>query len=96
MVMIRSGRAVALEDSLYHGSSNAERLVDTSESVKDLQRDASYLNQLAQLEYEAAKGFYGVWSDHAYREQRKDVVDEVEFQSNATRLQKLWRWIRGG
>ena len=70
---------------------------DTTESVRDLQADAADMQQLAAAEYEAARESRGQWADASIRHARPDVVQEVEFQTQAAWWQKLWRrLVRGG
>ena len=94
--MVRFGRANISSNGLYGSIGAKDRLLDTTESVKDLQADAEYMETLAQAEYKAASESRGMWADHSVRQSRKDIVDEVEFQSTASFWQKLWRQLRGG
>lgn len=95
-LLIRNGRAsVAAEQGMY-GLSSHERITETSDSVRDLQRDAAYMERLSRAEYDAAANYYGIWTDPAYREKRRDLVEEVEFQTRAPWWRKVSRWIRGG
>jgi hypothetical protein len=71
-------------------------VVDTTESVQDLQKDVKYMEQLVQAEYTAAREARGQWADPGVRSRRRDIVEEVEFQATATFWQKLWRRLRGG
>ena len=93
--MIRFGRASIASKGIYVHNA-ADQILDTSDSVRDLQRDAAYMDKLGQLEYKAAAGSYGMWGDSTIRESRSDVVEEVEFQKKAPIWRKLWRWLRGG
>jgi hypothetical protein len=93
--MVRFGRSTVATDGLYYHDSNG-RVIDTNSNVKELRKDATYLEQLSNAEYEAAKGSYGMWADSEVRQSRADVVEEVEFQSQAPVWKKIWRWIRGG
>lgn len=93
------GRA-SVADGLYStsGSSSSQesvsKIVDTTTSVKDLEKDAAYLSRLAKAEYNAAKGQYGMWADSSIRDARPDIVEEVDFQTKAPLWKKVWRWIR--
>jgi hypothetical protein len=69
--------------------------VDASENLVDLRADAQYLQDLAAAEYEAAAERRGLWADPTFRQERSDVVAEVEFQATASFWQKLWRRFRG-
>lgn len=92
--MVERGRAVARSDGLYsHGQH--EQLVDASDSVKLLEQDARYLDRLSRAEYKAAAGLYGMWADSSIQKERSDVMEEVDFQTNAPAYKKLWRWLRG-
>jgi hypothetical protein len=93
--MVRFGRSTVTTDGLYYHDSNG-RVIDTNSNVKELRKDATYLEQLSNAEYEAAKGSYGMWADSEVRQSRADVVEEVEFQTQAPMWKKIWRWIRGG
>ncbi len=71
-------------------------ITDSSQRLQDLRNDVKYLDRLAKAEFEAARQSMGMWSVPEVRESKRDVVEEVEFQCNASFLQKVWRWIRGG
>lgn len=92
--MVLKGYAAVSDDGLYPHSP-AERVVDATEQVKSLQRDAGYMERLGRAEYQAARGSYGVWADPEYRQERADVMDEVYFQEKASVFRKAWRWLRG-
>jgi len=105
--MVMSGRAAVASDdgglyahSLEDGTDKKkvkERIVDATPSVDALRDDAAYLTRLGQAEYRAAAEKRGMWSDLNVRETRRDVVEEAEFQANATVWQKLWRRVvKGG
>ncbi|GKY99405.1 hypothetical protein MPSEU_000895200 [Mayamaea pseudoterrestris] len=94
--MVQHGRAITKEDTLYGPTSEEHVMVDMSDSLKDLQRDAAYFEQLSNLEYQAARKYRGIWSDLSYRENREDVVDKIDFQAVSTIFNKLMRWLRGG
>lgn len=80
----------------WYSCKQNENIIDTSESVGDLRKDASYISRIGRAEFEACKGFYGIWSNEEYRKTRKDIVEEVEFQRKASVWRKLWKFIRGG
>lgn len=92
--MVRKGYAVVSDDGLYPHTPK-ERVVDTTDETKVLQHDAAYMERLGRAEYYAAKGSYGIWADPDFRESRGDVVDEIEFQEQASVFRKVWRWWRG-
>jgi hypothetical protein len=73
-----------------------DHILDTSDGVRDLRRDAVYMDKLGKLEYAAASGSYGMWGDKIIRESRRDVVEEGEFQKSAPVWRKILRWLRGG
>ena len=91
--MVKAGRAIPSEDGLYTHAAT-ERVVDATDNVKLLRKDAAYVERLESAEYQACTGSYGIWADPAYRESRSDVVEEVEFQQSASFLKKTWRWLR--
>ena len=70
-------------------------IMDASDRVEDLKRDIKYIKQLEDAEYQAAKDSAGMWADQLVRDSRQDLIEEVKFQTEATRLQKIWRWLRG-
>ena len=72
------------------------KIVDTSQRINDLRKDVKYLDRLAKVEFDAAKKSAGMWSVPEVRQMKKEVVEEVEFQSKSNVFQKLWRYIRGG
>lgn len=92
-LMILKGFAVVSEDGLFPHTP-AERVVDTTDAIKILQRDGAYMERLGRTEYQAARGSYGVWANPDYRTARADVVDEVNFQERASVFRKIWRWWR--
>lgn len=78
-------------------SDNASTCIqDSSQRLQDLRNDVKYLDRLAKTEFEAARQSMGMWSVPEVRESKREVVEEVEFQCNASFIQKVWRWIRGG
>lgn len=72
------------------------KIVDSSQRISDLRHDVKNLDRLAKTEFEAAKKSMGMWSVPEVRESKREVVEEVEFQSKASIFQKLWRQFRGG
>jgi hypothetical protein len=98
--MVQRGLAVPSQDGgMYpHADAIADRtIVDGETDPQQFRRQhIRYMNELVQAEYAACAGSYGIWSNPLYRTQRRDVVEEVEFQQTANALQKLWRWIRHG
>lgn len=94
--LVRYGHACVESEMFMKNSHTASsRITDASTGLETLRKDVNYLDRLGKLEYDAAKGFYGMWSDTMIREKRRDIVDEVEFQNNASLWQRLWRWMRG-
>jgi hypothetical protein len=95
--MVRFGRSSAATDGLSYAESGG-RMIDTTTNVKMLRKDANYLEQLGNAEFEAAKGSYGMWADPEVRKSqgRADVIEEVLFQTEASVWKKMWRWFRGG
>jgi hypothetical protein len=94
--LVRYGHACVESEMFMKNTHTAgSRITDSSTGLETLRKDVNYLDRLGKLEYDAAKGFYGMWSDTMIRDKRRDIVDEVEFQSNASVWQRLWRWMRG-
>jgi len=71
------------------------RTVDGSTQLHDLQADAECLENLAKLEFAAAKEAVGMWSDSYVRSLRPELIKEVEFEKNASFFSKTRRFIRG-
>ncbi|KAG7363697.1 hypothetical protein IV203_027058 [Nitzschia inconspicua] len=69
-------------------------VVDTSHRLPDLRHDVKYLDTLAQTEVRAAQTKVGMWknSQQLMTQLKPDVMEEADFQTNATKWQKLWRW----
>lgn len=74
--------------------STGTTIKDTSQRLQDLRDDVKYLDRLAKVEFEAARQSIGMWSVPEVRESKREVVEEVEFQTKASTIQKLWRWLR--
>lgn len=70
-------------------------IVETSSDLKHLEMDLKYIERLAKVEYQAVKESQGMWSDSMIRKERRDLIDEVEFQTNASVFQKLWKAFQG-
>jgi hypothetical protein len=77
-------------------SSRRRKLVDSSQRIHDLRNDVKYLDWLAKAEFQAAKESMGMWSVPEVRASKAEIIEDVEFQTKANSLQKLWRWLRGG
>jgi len=92
--LVKYGRANV--SSLMLSTIETYPIVETSSDVKHLEQDSKYMEQLERAEHGAVKESLGMWSDSMVRRVQKDLVEEVEFQTNATMLQQLWRRIRGG
>ena len=65
--------------------------IDGSTKISDIQADVKYLELLASFEMNAIKQRNGIWSIARIREERPDLVDEAEFESQAGILKQLWR-----
>jgi endonuclease YncB( thermonuclease family) len=91
--LVRYGRA-SIASGMFV-SMDKWKIVDTSERVEDLKKDIEYIKLLEKAEFKAATEAAGMWADPFVRESRQDLVEEVTFQNEATRLQKIWRWLRG-
>ncbi|KAL3944224.1 MAG: hypothetical protein SGBAC_001721 [Bacillariaceae sp.] len=71
-------------------------IVNSSKRLDDLRDDVKYLERLTKAEFEALKNEAGIWAFSEARETKSDDLAEIEFQTKATILQKLWRRLRGG
>ena len=96
--LVLSGNASVSSSVLgqQQSASQVSTIRDSSQRLDDLRDDLKYLDRLTKAEFEAAAKSLGMWSVREVREAKRDVMDEVEFQTKATAIQKLWRWIRGG
>jgi hypothetical protein len=104
--VVKNGRACLRQGGSLYARDNdkdnylehdtCDTLVDVSDSVDYLRKDAEYSTNLSSAEFEAARGFHGIWSNPDYRESRADVTAEIDFQTTASVWKKLWRYIRGG
>jgi hypothetical protein len=83
----------AAETTATKGPALWSKIVDANQSLSTLQHDARYLSLLDQAEHLAARDMVGAWSDPAFRESRRDVVEEVEFQVRAPWWKKAWRFL---
>jgi len=95
--VVSDGEGLVTNDTINKSAAQStHRLADTTNTVKDLQADVHYLEQLHKAEHQAVAEQRGMWQKASIREQRVDIVQEVEFQQHAPWYQKLWRWMRGG
>lgn len=95
--LVRYGRASVLSSGYMFVEKNqrSNHQLQSSRELKHLQSDSKYMDALQKLEYEAIKESRGMWADSSVRATKKDLVEEVEYQANATIFQKLWNWYRG-
>jgi endonuclease YncB( thermonuclease family) len=70
--------------------------VDGSTQLGDIEADVKYLEDLSKAEYEAVKDRKGMWNVDAIRKTRLDLVEEMEFERNASVWKKLWRKFKEG
>jgi hypothetical protein len=94
--LVRAGNS-SVSSTVWSASANdtgSMRIVDASQRLQDLRNDVKYLDRLAQTELEAAKNSAGMWSVPDVRQMKKEVMEEVDFQTKANVFQKLWRWLR--
>lgn len=90
-----SSNILGRESAASDPSATSTVIKDSSQRLQDLRNDVRYLDRLAKSEFEAARQSMGMWSVPEVRDSRKEVIEEVEFRSKATILQKLWKWLRG-
>ena len=95
--LVEMGRACVIGDEeTLVSSSLSYRVVDTTDSVRDLRRDVAYVERLHRAQNEAVAHSRGIWQNPLIRNVCADIVKEVEFQTKGRWWQKLWRWVRGG
>jgi hypothetical protein len=97
--LIKGGNA-SVSSSLFTNSLEETgipktKALDASERIQDLLKDVQYLDRLSKSEFEAANATIGMWSVPEVRASKREVVEEVEFQTKGNPFQKLWRWFRG-
>lgn len=90
---------------LQHGRANAaaglhvempsHKTIDGSTNLGDMEADVKYLERLALNEFEAVKAKKGMWQNEDIRESHQDLVEEADFEENATIFQKVWRRLKG-
>jgi len=94
--LIKAGNVNVASNVLAHSSTNNTKIVDASQRIQDIRNDIEYIDRLSKFEFKAAQKKKGMWSIPEVRKMKKDIIDEVDFQSNANLFQKIWRMIRGG
>merc|ERR1712238_72042 len=93
--LIKAGNVNVASNVLAHSSTNNTKIVDASQRIQDIRNDIEYIDRLSKFEFKAAQKKKGMWSIPEVRKMKKDIIDEVDFQSNANLFQKIWRMIRG-
>ena len=91
--LVQHGRAGVVTSGGIHIDVPHMPTVDGSEKLGDLEADVKYLEMLASNELNAVKEKKGIWSIESIRNERPDLVEEVEFEMNAGIFRKLWRRI---
>jgi len=94
--LIKAGNANVASNVLAHLSTKKSKIVDASRRIQDIRNDIEYIGRLSKFEFKAAQKKIGMWSIPEIRKMKKDIIDEVDFQSKANLFQKIWRMIRGG
>ena len=105
--LVRMGRAHVASDLYAHDSATttdtnnnttthtAGGWKDTTDAVRAVRSDATYVEQLTAAEYQAAAASRGLWAHASVRDAHADVAQEAEFQATAPWWRKLWRQWRG-
>lgn len=101
--MVRHGRAGVLSSSSSSSSSSSGLhidlpnvrtvSVDTSDNVKDLQRDVKYMESLQKMEYQAIQETAGMWANDSVRSLNQELVEEVEYQTKTSIFRKVWNRV---
>ena len=93
--LVRYGHAcVESEVFMKNDFTSGTRVIDASTGLEDLRKDIKHLDRLERSQLKGAEQSYGMWSDSSIREKRRDIMDEIEFQTNSNVFQRLWRWWR--
>ncbi len=90
--LVTYGRASVA--SGMHAETSGTITKDGSKKLGDIEADVKYLEQLAEVEFDAVKNGKGMWSVEQIRNSRPDLVEEADFKNNASFWRKLWRRIR--
>jgi hypothetical protein len=90
---VETSRSSSSRSSTSVMAADDEKIKQRSQQQQQKQ-DEAYQEMLQRAEMDAAKESRGMWSDPVVQQQRRDVMDEVEFQTTASTQQKLWRWIQ--
>ena len=89
--LVSFGRAGVASGMFVENESTS--ISDGSVKLADIESDALYLDTLAKLEFEAVKESRGMWAMEEVRRGRSDLVEEVEFEANASIFHKIWRQV---
>ena len=68
-------------------------ILDGSTKLSDIESDAQYLDTLGKLEFDAVKESRGMWATEEVRRRQSDLVEEAEFEANASFFRKIWRRV---
>jgi hypothetical protein len=99
--LVRQGQAVLADDLLWTPPEMKLRLAaaigDSTNNTSQRQRqeDVKYVTQLTRAEYEAAAAQVGIWSLEQYRNERMDVMEELQLQQQQqdTFVHRIWQWL---
>ena len=94
--LVTFGRANVASGVHVEDPSLLTTCIDGSTSLKDIEGDVKYLQELEKYEFEAVKEKKGMWSMDQIRDSRPDLVEEANFEKNAGLWNRLVRRIRKG
>lgn len=96
-LFVQTGQAYVLSSGLLHVDPVPfYSTLHKSVNSKHVKKDVQYIQRLLNYEYKAIQNSVGFWSVDVIRKTLKPhVLQEVEFQTKASAIQKLWRRIRG-
>jgi len=93
-LLVQKGQAYVLSSGLVHVDLPLYPTLHKSTHIKHIHSDAKYIETLSEYEYKAIQTNQGLWSLDAIRRLKPEVIQEVEFQKQATVWKKIWRRIQ--
>lgn len=97
--LVQRGQALVNQDGLVIPTKddNNAALIDFNPTVKQLQKDSTFISQLEEAEFAAWKLREGVWSSTQMRALRKEYAEEEAYLNSSlwSKLKRGFSWIIG-